>query len=125
MTDDGMDGGMAEEPGVEPMRSDSKGWAAAAHLVPLVGLGFIAPLVIWLIKKEEDPYVEWHSRQALNFQITFLIAAIISGILILLIIGIILLPIVIISALIMEIIAGVKAASGERWPYPINIQFVK
>jgi len=115
----------ASDAGPEPMKSDSKGWAAAAHLVPIVGVGFIAPLVIWLIKKEEDPYVEWHARQALNFQITFLIAAIVSGILILLIIGIILLPIVIIGGLVMEIMAGIKAANGERWPYPINIQFVK
>jgi hypothetical protein len=119
------DGDMAMGGGPEPMKSDSKGWAAAAHLAPLIGLGFIAPLVIWLIKKEEDPYVEWHARHALNFQITFLIAAIASGILILLIIGIILLPIVIIAGVVMEILAGVKAANGERWPYPINIQFVK
>lgn len=111
--------------GPEPMKPDSKGWAAAAHLVPLVGPGIIAPLVIWLIKREEDPFVEWHARQALNFQITWLIALIISVILLFLIIGFILLPVVAVGGLVLTIVAGVKAANGERWPYPINIQFVK
>lgn len=121
MTDD-MAGDTA---GTGELRSDSKGWAAAAHLIPIVGLGFIAPLVIWLIKKDEDPYVDWHGKEALNFQITLLIAVIVSAFLILLLIGIVLLPLVIIGGFVLMIIAGVKAANGEKWPYPVNIRFVK
>jgi uncharacterized Tic20 family protein len=50
---------------------------------------------------------------------------VVSGLLILLIIGLILLPLVAIGGLVFMIMAGIKAANGERWPYPINIQFVK
>lgn len=108
-----------------PVPSDSRGWAAAAHLVPIIGLGFIAPLIIWLIKKDEDPYVDWHAKEALNFQISYLIAAIVAGISIILIIGIVLLPVVLLVGFIFMIIAGVKAAGGEYWKYPINIRFIK
>lgn len=108
-----------------PVASDSKGWAAAAHLVPILGFGFLAPLIIWLIKREQDAYVDWHAKEALNFQITYLIVAIAAGISILLLIGIVLLPIVLIVGFVFMIIAGVKAAGGEYWKYPINIRFVK
>jgi len=105
--------------------SESRGWAVAAHLVPFIGLSFIGPLIVWLMKKDEDPFVAEHARQALNFQILVLIAAIISGFLIILIIGLILLPIVLIVAAIFMIIAAVKAANGEEYRYPINVNFVK
>lgn len=104
--------------------SESRGWAAAAHLVPFLGLGFIAPLVIWLIKRDEDAFVEEHAREALNFQISFLIYMVVSGVLILLIIGIFLMLVVGLWALVVMIIAGVKAASGERYRYSFIIRFV-
>lgn len=104
--------------------SESRGWAAAAHLIPFIGLGFIAPLVIWLIKRDEDAFVEVHAREALNFQISFLIYMIVSGILILVIIGIVLLAAVAIWGLIVMIVAGVKAASGQLYRYPFIIRFV-
>ncbi len=110
---------------IEPAKSDSKGWAAAAHLIPLIGFGFVAPLVIWLIKKDEDAYVEYHSREALNFQISFLIYMIVSAILIIVLIGILMLIVIGIWGLIMMIVGGVKAASGDTWKYPFIIRFVK
>ena len=104
--------------------SESRGWAAAAHLVPLIGLGFVAPLIVWLIKRDEDPFVEEHAREALNFQISLIIYMIVSGILILVLIGIFLLMAVAIWALIVSIIGGVKAASGQQYRYPLIIRFV-
>ena len=104
--------------------SESRGWSAAAHLVPLIGLGFVAPLIIWLIKRDEDAFVEEHAREALNFQISFMIYMIVSGILILLIIGIFLLIIVGLWGFVVMIIAGVKAATGDRYRYPFIIRFV-
>ena len=106
----------------DPVPGESRGWAAAAHLLPLIGLSFIAPLVIWLIKREEDAFVEYHSREALNFQLTLIIA---SVLLMLVLIGFILIVVVGIFALVVMIIAGVKAAGGEFYRYPLNIRFIK
>ncbi len=108
----------------DPVPSDSRGWAVAAQLIPLIGLGFIAPLVIWLMKKDEDPFVEYHARESLNFQITLIIYILASVLLMFVIIGFVLLPIVLIFALVVEIIAGVKAASGEFFRYPLTFRFV-
>ena len=108
----------------DPVPSESRGWAAAAQLVPLIGLGFIAPLVIWLMKKDEDPFVEYHARESLNFQITLIIAIIVSILLMFVLIGFILIFVVLIFALVVEIIAGVKAANGEFYRYPLIFRFV-
>ena len=109
-------------PAVVP--SDSRGWAAAAHLIPIIGLSFVAPLIIWLIKRDEDAFVGYHAREALNFQISILIYGIVSAILVIILIGILLLIALAIFALIVMIIAGVKAASGDLYRYPLTIRFI-
>ena len=108
----------------EPVDSDSRGWAVAAHLIPLFGFGFIGPLIIWLIKRDEDVFVEEHSREALNFQISVLIYLIVSGLLILVLIGFLLLPAVVIFAFVAAIVAAIKAANGQEFRYPLTIRFV-
>src|SRR5450830_1097445 len=55
--------------------SDQRLWATLAHIGPLV-LGVVAPLVVWLIYRERGHYVADQSKEALNFQITVLIASI-------------------------------------------------
>jgi uncharacterized Tic20 family protein len=107
------------------LQPDSKTWAILAHVIPLVGLSFIAPLVVYLIKKDEDPYVAHHAKEALNFQITIIIAAIISLILIIVLIGILLLIAVAIGSLVYAIIAAVAASNGQMYRYPVNIRLVK
>jgi uncharacterized Tic20 family protein len=104
--------------------SDSRGWAAAAQLVPFVGLSFVGPLIIWLIKRDEDAYVEYHAREALNFQISLLIYLIVSAILIIILIGLVLLAVVAIYAFVVMIVAGVKAATGSLFRYPLSIRFI-
>lgn len=118
-TDDAM-----TSPASGEASSESRGWAVAAHLLPLLGLSLIGPLIIWLIKREEDAFVEEHSREALNFQISVLIYAIISAFLILLIIGIFMLIALAIFAFVAAILAAVKAANGEDFRYPLTIRLV-
>ena len=67
-------------------------WSTFAHLGFLAGLiipfgNVVAPLVIWLVYKDRSSYVEYHSKEALNFQLTVTIAMVASGILVLLLIG--------------------------------------
>jgi len=109
---------------IDPLPSDSKGWAVAAHLLPWIGLGFLGPLIIWLIKRDEDVFVELHAREALNFQISLIIYLVISVILMLVIIGLFLFPAVVIFGLIVNVIAAIKAANGDWYRYPLIIRFV-
>lgn len=104
--------------------SDSKAWAVAAHLLPWVGIGFIGPLIVWLIKRDEDPFVEEHAREALNFQISLLIYMVVSMILIIVIIGIFLAIGFAIFGFVVMIIGAVKAANGDAYRYPLSIRFI-
>ena len=104
--------------------SDQRLWATLAHIGPII-IGFVAPLVIWLIYRERGQYVADQAKEALNFQITVTIAATISSILIFAIIGLVLLPIVLIAALVLMIMAAIAANKGQAYRYPVSLRLVK
>ncbi len=85
----------------------------------------IGPLVVWLIKRAEIPAVDAHGKEALNFQISVAIYAIVCLLLMFVVIGIFLLMALGIAALILVIIAAIKASSGELYRYPLTIRFIK
>lgn len=116
-----------EDTSVDPqdVPSDSRGWAVAAHLLPFVSLAIIGPLFVWLIKRDEDDFIEDHAREALNFQLSLFIYMIASVVLMLLIVGFILFFVVAIFGFVWAIIAGVKAANGEQYRYPLTMRMVK
>jgi len=103
---------------------DDRTMAMLCHLLAIV-LGFIGPLIIWLIKKDGSQFVDDQGKEALNFQLTMLIAFAVSGLSICIFIGFVLLPAVAIFDLVFCIIAAVKANGGEAYRYPINIRMVK
>ena len=89
--------------------------------IPIPVLG---PLVVWLIKRGEDDYAEWHAREALNFNLSIMLYTVTSAILILLLVGILLLPVVLISWFVLVIVGAVKASGGEYYRYPFTLRFV-
>lgn len=103
--------------------SDSRGWAVAAHLTPWIA-GFLGPLIIWLAKKD-DPYVEDHARESLNFQISLFIYLMASALLIIVLIGILFFFAFAILGIVTNIIGAVKASNGEMYRYPLCIRFIK
>jgi len=103
---------------------DARTWAMLCHLLAIF-TGFLAPLIIWLIKKDEDPFIDEHGKEALNFQITVCIAMFVSGILTMVCIGVILLLAVIVANVIFCVLATVKANKGEPYRYPVSIRFIK
>lgn len=112
------------EPHIPPEgSSDSRGWAVAAHLTPWIA-GFLGPLFIWLAKKD-DPFVEDHARESLNFQISLFIYLVVSAILIIVLIGLVMLLAFAILAFVTNIIGAVKASNGEMYRYPLCIRFIK
>jgi len=103
--------------------SNDNGIAVLAHLGGMF-FGFLVPLVIYLIKKDESPYLRHHSSEALNFQITVFIAAMVSIILIFVIIGIFLILAVVIGSWVLAIIASIAANKGEWYRYPMTIRMI-
>ena len=112
-----------EKPSGE-ITSDDKTMAMLAHLLGIV-IGFVGPLIIWLIKKDQSKFVDYHGKEALNFQITVLIGYIVSSILSMVLIGCITGVIVWIASLIWCIIGGMAANKGEYYKYPITLRLIK
>lgn len=104
--------------------SEDKTMALLAHLLSLF-VGFIAPLIIWLMKKDQSEYVAQHAKEALNFQISMTIYLIVASFLIVLLVGLVLLPILGILDLVFIIIATIKASNGEFYQYPMTIRLIK
>lgn len=98
-------------------------WAFALHLSQYAGyafpfVGFIAPVVIWQIKKDELPLLDVHGKNCVNWIISKIIYGAISGLLCFFVIGIPMLIALIVCAFIFPIIAAIKANNGEVWKYP-------
>lgn len=110
-----------EEAPIVQATSDEKTMAILAHVLTLVAW-LIAPLIIYLIKKDDSKFVAEHAKESLNFQITVTLACIV---LFITIIGIFLLWIVGIIALVLVIVATVKASEGKMYRYPLTIRLIK
>jgi uncharacterized protein len=111
---------------------DERLWGMLAHLLALAGLlvgglTFVGPLIVWLVKKDESEYVAWHGREALNFHLTLLIVAVVLIPVSLFTCGLgalLYLPLVL-AAIVLTLVGGIKANDGQRWPYPVSLRLVK
>lgn len=106
-----------------------RNWGMAAHLSALAGYvipfgNIIGPLVVWLVKKDEMPFVNSQAKEALNFQITVTIGALICVVLMLLIIGFFLLWALAIVDLVFIVIAAVQASKGVDYRYPFVVRLI-
>ena len=98
-------------------------WSVLSHLSIFV-FALLGPLVVYLVFKDTSPMTRHHAAEALNFHITLLIAMIVSGILMILLVGFVLLFAVFIYGIVMAIIAAVAAANRQPYRYPLTIRFV-
>jgi uncharacterized Tic20 family protein len=116
---------------------EERRWAAAAHAGGPVGLllslgllGFVAPLVVWVAKKEESPFVADQAREALNFQITLLGVHVAGWAFALLTLGLgllVVLPVFVLLwlvELVLGAVGAIRANDGERYRYPFTLRFV-
>lgn len=105
---------------------DDKTMAMIGHISGIVA-GFIGPLVIWLINKDkaEKGWLNDQAKEALNFQITVLLAWIVAVVLSFLLIGFLLYPVIMIGNIVLCIMAGLKANEGVDYRYPFALRLVK
>jgi len=117
-----------QQPGAGALTPDERTWGGAAHWSALVAalfaLSFLGPLLVFLIKGNDSPWIRRQSVESLNFQLSILIYGIVSAVLLLVLVGFILLPLVGLFWLIFTIIGSVKAGNGEDYRYPLTIRMV-
>ena len=125
-------GSEASEPPAPPEADkDARMWAMFCHLgglgwfiFPALG-GIIAPLVLWLVKRDDHPFIDASGKEALNFQLTVLIAYVICVPLVFVFIGVLLLPAVTVCNIVFVVLASIKTNEGHLYRYPYAIQFLK
>lgn len=112
--------------------TDEKNMGMLAHLLGAL-FSFVGPLIIWLMKREESPFVNDQGREALNFQITAAIAMLACGVL-MFITALIAGPLACIFQLAMlavwvadlaySIIAAIASSKGEAYRYPFSVRLI-
>ena len=97
--------------------SDERLFAALIYVLSFFTV-FLGPLVIWIVKKDQSSFVDYHGREYFNFLISYTIYGLVAGLLTFVLIGFLLLPIVGIAAFIFTIIAAIKAFEGKEYRFP-------
>jgi uncharacterized Tic20 family protein len=121
--------GVAATASPDSVDSDSRMWAMFLHLSQLLHFiplaGFIIPIVIWQVKKDELPWLDQHGKNVVNWMISEIIYFFVSFLLIIVVVGVPLLVVMGICAIVFPVVAGIKANNGVVWKYPMVITFFK
>ena len=112
--------GTESQPTIVPT-SDERTMALLSHILTIVA-PVLAPLIIYLIKKDESTFIAEHAKESLNFQITMFI---VCFLLVITIIGILIVWIIALLALVFVIIATLRASEGKLYKYPFAIRIIK
>ena len=115
--------------------SEERTWAMVAHIGVFVAawfaMGFLCPLVVWLVYRQRSDFVRRHALESLNFQLSLLIYTAIAVVLILITFGLgvlIIIPLIIIgavAAVVFIVLATIAASSGNEYRYPLTIRLVR
>jgi uncharacterized Tic20 family protein len=106
-------------------------WGMLCHATALIGIigipfGNIAgPLIIWLLKKNTNTFIDEQGKESLNFQLSMTIYALFGALLFLMKMGMFFLLIIAGINFILVVLASIKALNGESYIYPFKIQFIK
>jgi len=114
-------------PAAQPPLSDSDArlYATLGH-AGIIIIGFVAPLIVWLIGKERSAFVDEQGKEALNFSILIAIAWVVGGITRPLVgLGALLWLAAWVLTLVFCIQGAIKANKGESYRYPINWRIIK
>jgi uncharacterized protein len=105
-------------------------WGMLCHLAGLttyLGIPFgniVAPLVIWLFKKDADAVVMTEGRESINFNISFTIYGLLAGLSCYILIGFVLLPAVLVVHIVLVVRAVLRANKGETVRYPFTLRII-
>ena len=103
--------------------NDDKNIATVTHLGGTV-FSFIPALIVWILKKDDSAYIGEQAKEALNFQITVLIAQFIAGVLAIILIGFLFMGIIWLLNVVFCIIAAISTSKGETYRYPFCLRLI-
>ena len=115
---------------VRELTPEARNWGMLCHLSALLGfippfIGVVlGPLVIWLIKGKEHPFIDACGRESLNFQISILIYSAILSVTLCIRIGLFILPVLWVTDVILVVIASAKANAGVVYRYPLTLRIL-
>lgn len=107
------------------LKATDRKFAIAIHLSPLAGVFFaaffVAPVVLWLLRRDKSAFVDDHGREMVNGLLSFALynlAAVIT------VIGLVALPVLYVLGIINVVRGAVAAGRGEYFRYPMTIRFL-
>lgn len=128
--------GLPPPPGPDAVLVDSsaRNWGLLAHVAGFVasslgGLGFLGPLLVWLLKRDEHPFISHHAAEAFNFQLSMFLYGLLLVVASLPVVTMLAtIPLGVIGFVlwvVLPIVAAIRAANGEAWSYPLTIGFLR
>lgn len=116
-----------------PAATPGSGWATACHLVGLLDfgvsflfVGVLATLVVWLARRDADAECDFHGKEALNLQLNLLAWQLLAiPLLCCCLVGLPILVALPFVKLVALLVGAARAASGERWSYPLIVRVVR
>lgn len=118
----------APAPSLTNLSKDERLWASLAHLGGIVA-SFIAPLIIWFVKREESAFINDQAKEATNFQLS--VAIVVVGCVVLSMIPLvgcvtsIAAFVAWIGSIVLSVIAAIKANEGVSYRYPFTLRLIK
>jgi hypothetical protein len=103
--------------------NDDKNIATITHLGGTV-FSFVPALIVWVLKKDDSEYIATQAKEALNFQITVLLAYFIAWILVWILIGFAFLGIIWLANIVLCIVAAISTSKGETYRYPFTLRLI-
>ena len=103
--------------------NDDKNIAVITHLAGAL-FSFIPGLIVWLLKKDESPYLSEQAKEALNFQISVLLVYFVCWVLAFILIGFFLMFLLWVANIVFSIIAAVATSKGETYRYPLTLRLI-
>ncbi len=120
----------AQDGNPAPANKDDNTLGLVCHLLSLVGFAIplgnvLGPLILWLVKRGDSPYLDEVGKEVVNFNISWAIYAAVAALSIFVLVGFLLLPLVALAWLILVVMGAINASNGKFHRYPLTIRLIK
>ena len=115
-----------QQPAAVVVPKEALTWGMLCHLSALAWfLPFghvLGPLMVWLLKKEDHPFIDEQGKESLNFQISMTIYALLAAITV---IGLPIAAIIFVADVALTIVASIRTSNAEPYRYPLTLRLVR
>jgi len=108
---------------VGPENDDARSTAMLIHLLAIF-TGWLVPLIIWLIKKDQSRFIDQQGKEVVNFELTLLIGVVVGIVTACLYIGVLILLAVTVVNIVFGILSTMEVNQGKPYRYPVCIRFI-